>query len=294
MKGSALLFSLLCTATFLHVCFGIGVQFEYDDQAAWPPICNVNNTGRQSPIDIITANVVENSSLSALDFSSNWDQAMSDGSFANIGHSVQLTLADDSPTITTQMPVGNYELKQMHFHWGNMTGMGSEHRINGEQFELEIHFVHAAMGTADAGSANAVIGVFADVSNDPISGVWATLNVSQLVNESDSIAITDFTMSSLLPDSKDYYHYAGSLTTPPCNESVQWFVLKNRITVPAAYLENLRMIRGRNGEALTYNFRMVQELNGRVVYTPGSGAVMTTSSLLSILSVAILVIASFK
>lgn len=36
----------------------------------------------------------------------------------------------------------------------------------------------------------------------------------------------------MLPnDTSKYYHYAGSLTTPPCYESVSWYVMHEGITV---------------------------------------------------------------
>ena len=35
----------------------------------------------------------------------------------------------------------------------------------------------------------------------------------------------------LLPAQRTYYHYAGSLTTPPCSETVDWIVLTQPIEV---------------------------------------------------------------
>ena len=213
----------------------------------------------------------------------------------NNGHTVVFNLSASSPSITTEMPVGNYRVFQFHFHWGSGSGTGSEHRINGQQSELEVHFVHKSIGSEDAGSEFAVIGVLADMSNDPISGVWETLQVSSLTDPTNSTTITNLNLSSLLPADRDYYHYPGSLTTPLCNESVQWFVLKNRITVPAAYLTALRMINSLSGTPLTFNFRMLQPLNGRTVTTPGSSAVIKSpSSIAVVLLLAVLVIAGFN
>ena len=79
-----------------------------------------------------------------------------------------------------------------------------------------------------------------------------------------------FRFDSLLPDSLDYWFYEGSLTTPPCSETVAWFVLKERITVPGAYLDLLRGVEeDEDGTLLTFNFRDAQKLGDRTVYELG-------------------------
>jgi len=40
--------------------------------------------------------------------------------------------------------------------------------------------------------------------------------------------------SRLLPAQRAYYHYEGSLTTPPCSETVDWIVLAHPIEVDEA------------------------------------------------------------
>ena len=42
-----------------------------------------------------------------------------------------------------------------------------------------------------------------------------------------------FNVNDLLPGDRTNYWYPGSLTTPPCSESVQWMVLKNAMTMVA-------------------------------------------------------------
>ena len=238
-------------------------------------------SGRQSPVDIVTANVQEDRSLTALVFSSTWGQAVTDGVFENTGNTVKFTLDPSTPNVTTEMPVGNYRLLQFHLHWGGMTGTGSEHLIDGRRSELEVHFVHGRIGSRVAGSEFAVVGVLADVRDDPVSGVWETLQVSGIREPSNSTAIMNFILSSLLPADRDYYHLPGSLTTPQCDESVQWFVLKDRITVPAAYLTALRGINSAAGTPLTHNFREPQLLSNRTVTSPsGWSRVLTALKLL--------------
>ena len=241
-------------------------------------------TGRQSPIDIITSNVREDTSMTPLVFSFWWNKPYSFGSFINNGHSVQFTLNDYSPTTTTGTPVGDYELVQLHFHWGKQFGQGSEHRVDGMQDELEIHFVHSRIGGGygvDPGQLNAVVGVLAEEdSTMTVSGIWQQLDPTQVPNVQDSIYVGGITLSDFLPSNRDYYYYEGSLTTPDCTESVQWFVLKNRIKVPSAFLATLRSgVQGADGTQLTYNFRDVQAINSRVVLTGPDTSYVYLSSL---------------
>ena len=64
---------------------------------------------------------------------------------------------------------------------------------------------------------------------------------------------------SLLPQNrKDYYSLAGSLTTPPCSEGVDWYVLAEPITVSASQLDQLKVF-------YSGNARDIQDLNGRSV-----------------------------
>jgi carbonic anhydrase len=48
----------------------------------------------------------------------------------------------------------------------------------------------------------------------------------------------------LLPKSKAYFHYNGSLTTPPCSEGVRWYVMKESITVSKAPIDAFRQAVG--------------------------------------------------
>ena len=70
------------------------------------------------------------------------------------------------------------------------------------------------------------------------------------------ISLSGIKYTDLLPQNRDYYHYEGSLTTPLCDETVQWFVLKHPIRVPGAYLDDLRKVEeNAQGDFLTFNFR---------------------------------------
>eukprot|EP00486_Rosalina_sp_Unknown_P012583 CAMPEP_0201592214 /NCGR_PEP_ID=MMETSP0190_2-20130828/190162_1 /ASSEMBLY_ACC=CAM_ASM_000263 /TAXON_ID=37353 /ORGANISM="Rosalina sp." /LENGTH=398 /DNA_ID=CAMNT_0048050869 /DNA_START=206 /DNA_END=1399 /DNA_ORIENTATION=- len=78
----------------------------------------------------------------------------------------------------------------------------------------------------------------------------------------------EFDIADLLPDNREVIAYEGSLTTPPCFETVRWHVMKHRMTVSEAQMDQFRvLLRGVNTtNSVAPNFRPVQELNDRQIF----------------------------
>ena len=64
--------------------------------------------------------------------------------------------------------------------------------------------------------------------------------------------------SGLLPAAHSYYRYSGSLTTPPCSETVDWLLLADSIQVADADI-------ARFAKLYPMNARPVQKANRRFV-----------------------------
>jgi carbonic anhydrase len=161
------------------------------------------------------------------------------------GHTIQVPVPSGD-TVTLQGR--KYELKQFHFH------APSEHHIAGRPYPLEVHLVHA-----DSSGALLVVGVlFEEGSASPALGhLWT--HMPPVAGESHPL-VAPLLPGLLLPKQQDSYRFAGSLTTPPCTEGVQWVVLREPLTASAGQLE---LVAGALGEA---NNRPVQPLHDRVVY----------------------------
>jgi len=163
---------------------------------------------RQSPIDIREGIAVD---LEPVKFDY---QA---GSFAVVdnGHTVQVNVA---PGNSIEISGKRFELKQFHFH------RPSEERIDGRQFEMSAHLVHA-----DAEGRLVVVGVL--LAKGPVhplvQSVWANL---PLERNSEQRARVMLDPAALLPTDRRYFTYMGSLTTPPCSEGVQWVVMRSPVS----------------------------------------------------------------
>ncbi len=163
----------------------------------------------------------------------------------NNGHTVQVNYSGDS-----SITIGgkNYNLLQFHFH------SPSENKIGGKPFDMEVHLVHKN----DAGEL-AVVGVMmqAGAANDVLAPLWEALPKEQNQERTLSAQIN---AADLLPAGRQFYHFKGSLTTPPCTEGVDWFVMKDPISLSKAQVEKFVGLVG-------HNARPVQAANHRFILT---------------------------
>ena len=261
-----LLFGAFCTCRGGNIT--ADTSWNYTNQSAWNYVPGWYCAGfRQSPININTNNLAINRELVDLKL---WNfNKMFWGTLSNNGHSVRFDPNPNYCVALFQNHMGTYQFQQFHFHWGPNSTVGSEHTINGHANSGELHFVmKKTTGVATTGNAYAVLAVMLiSDSSTRLEGTWLQLYDSIPVYQGSSYVVYEVRLSDFLPPSSlDYYHYEGSLTTPPCNEIVQWFVLKNAVSVPSTFLNKLRsFVRGADGQVLRMNHRFQQPINGRQV-----------------------------
>lgn len=219
------------------------VHWSYSGESGpehWPDLCAAFSAcghAKQSPVDIV--NPTEGSNLGPVNFNYETTRV----SIENNGHTIQFTC---DPGNTIRINETNYELLQFHYH-----GL-SEHTVEGEYYPLEVHFVHRA-----SDQDFAVIGVFYEIGdeNPLFTDFLAHFPMEEEKFEDHN---TEIDLMALLPDNKSYYHYSGSLTTPPCTEVVNWYVLKTPVTASQEQLSYFQDI-------LQNNYRPVQDLNDRSI-----------------------------
>ena len=162
----------------------------------------------------------------------------------NNGHTIQVNYM---PGSTINVDGHQFELKQFHFH------SPSENTIEDESYPMEAHFVHA-----DQKGNLAVIALMfkTGAKNAELEKAW-----NQMPEKSDekNVLPKHIDANILLPQSRDYYRFNGSLTTPPCSEGVWWLVIKQIATASKEQIEQFSHTMHHP------NNRPVQPVNARII-----------------------------
>jgi carbonic anhydrase len=132
----------------------------------------------------------------------------------------------------------NCTLKHFHMHFK------SEHTIDGKHKDGELHLVH---GCDD--NTVVVIGMLMEKAKKENIGevnFFGTEYLNKSLeyggNFTGDYPNTSLPFDSLLVDGPfagTYFNYMGSLTTPPCTESVTWIVMEKTLKVNATMFDQL-------------------------------------------------------
>ena len=166
----------------------------------------------------------------------------------NNGHSIQQNVEPGSFLIVPDRGL-HHELKQFHFH------SPSEHTIAGQSYAMEMHFVHVG----EDGMV-VVVGILIEEGEEHpvVNKLWAFMPENPGDTSEQPIGIEE---TNLLPPTREYYAYSGSLTTPPCSEGVAWIVLKTPVELSAEQIERFKERVGpiTNRPVQPHNSRLILE-----------------------------------
>ncbi|CAN1552768.1 carbonic anhydrase [Limnohabitans sp. B9-3] len=160
----------------------------------------------------------------------------------NNGHTIQVNV---EPGSTLKINKDVYNLLQFHFH------RPSEEQIDGKPMAMVAHFVHKS-----AEGKLAVLGVLLNEGKDnaAIQTLWNNAPMSEGPEVKPEKATFD--PAKLVPAALTHYSYEGSLTTPPCTEGVNFYILKTPVDIGKKQVIDFPFKR---------NARPVQPLNGRKI-----------------------------
>ena len=160
------------------------------------------------------------------------------------GHTIQVNAAGAG---SIKVDAEEFELLQFHFH------KPSEEKINGKTYEMVVHLVHKSK---EGKLAVVAIMLQSGKEQQLIRTLWSNLPLEQ----NKPIERTDIKIDPtlLLPTTRNYFTYIGSLTTPPCSEGVLWLVFKTPTQVSKEQIAGF-------GRIYKNNARPIQPRNARVI-----------------------------
>jgi len=210
-------------------------DYSHNGPAHWNEFSKTCGIGHaQSPINILPGKTVSMNHQFDLHLS---EDIHTTAKVIDNGHSIKVT-----PKVggKVQLNGETFQLLQFHFHGK------SEHTVGGKRYDMVAHMVHQNPKTKQL----AVVAIFFEEGkNNPVlDNILSSIGKETRVDPQD-----------LLPeDTAHYYHYVGSLTTPPCSENVQWYLLKKPVTASKNQIDAFR-------KYYVDNERPVQELYDRKI-----------------------------
>jgi carbonic anhydrase len=203
-----------------------------------PDFAECKTGQRESPIDIAGAQAAE---LAPIIF----DYKLSPLKIVNNGHTVLISYEPGSSIKVngTALP-----LVQFHFHHP------SENEINGQKYDMELHFVH--MDTAAGRAAVVAVFIKSGAESALLRDLWS--HIPHEVGKQEQFKKDVINGADLLPTNQNYYVFDGSLTIPPCTEGFTWYVLKTPIEASPAQIATF-------AKYYANDARPIQPLNGREI-----------------------------
>lgn len=229
--------------------------WDYEDTSAWnivSPVCTAGSN--QSPVDL------DDTKSLAVDLPVPLGDRIS---YKPVGGIEAFNANNKTYEVqgnfgTFILPDGEYSAKQFHFHFP------AEHVVNGKQYDGEMHIVHFKQSDkAVTGRLvdMAVIGIPFQIVPEPDSGPFAQFAKfvdpsSETRNEQLAFLKSVGLEAPIPPNGKTvtipgqvnlgifknvlegkFFHYQGSLTTPPCTEKVHWYVTEKAAPVTQKMLD---------------------------------------------------------
>jgi carbonic anhydrase len=212
---------------------------HWSETPGWEACAGTAASARQSPVDI--DHVTIDQTLTPLQLRLRPTPV----ALVNNGHTVEEEYAPGSAVTVGGV---SFELAQFHFH------SPAEHTLHGRHDPLELHAVFAEPQS----SRKVVIAQLYSVgSRSPflarLLAEHLPAKAGEHVETTHRINVADAFVSLAR-----YYTYEGSLTTPPCSESVTWFVLEKEAHLSEEQASAFHAVLGSNA-------RPVQTLNHRSV-----------------------------
>jgi len=224
----------------------VDVEWGYTNDngpAFWPQLSplfkDCANAGTQSPISIPTGADLTEPALS-------WHYVPGQFKMNRNQHNLFLYYTGNPGDEYINWGGKKYFLQEIHFH------TPGEHQLDGKAFPMEAHFVHR-----NADGEELALGILLAPGSFNYFFSQLFTNPIPAPNAANQPFIT-LNPVWVLPARSDFYHYQGSLTTPPCG-AITWVVLQQPGSLAGEQMDQFR------SQVTAFNARPIQPLGNRVV-----------------------------
>jgi carbonic anhydrase len=239
--------ALMLCVSLCYICNGYSQETHIEAHTEQQYLIAEQNSGtRQSPINILSSDS-EHKTIHKIKF----NYHPSTETVVKMAHTVQVNY---DPGNTIGYKNQWYDFKQFHFH------TPSEHLIDGVTYPMELHMVHLLQQSDSQMPVYLVVGLlFKEGEENPFLNKFLNI-IPDSTGAVSHLPDQFINISDLLAQAGHlhYYHYDGSLTTPPFTETVTWMVVKHVFEASPAQIEKLNRIEGNNA-------RHFQDLHDRKI-----------------------------
>ncbi|CAD8113828.1 unnamed protein product [Paramecium primaurelia] len=229
---------------------------EIDQQKNWPRLCQTGKS--QSPIILDLRNLLKQPIKEPI---LSYYVVPKELYLSNDGY--QLKLISDPGGFGAMSWNGKiYQALELNFH------TPSEHTIGENQFRMncEIQIMHKSIDGDILYLVLFLHNTYPNESNEFLEQIGLPSSKSinyRAVEKGELIQINkDIKLADLVRDVSEFVYYTGSLTVPPCVENIQYVIRRSRLPISLTQIENMQRLIGKKE-----NFRPIQNLNGRNLYT---------------------------
>lgn len=253
MNTKVLLFSLFLTLFFScqHKQHEKTDDHTQEDEDLYT-LPGLNHGLIQSPINILTKGL-KSASRHDIEVTSVHDDKAT--AVVNKGHTIELEF---DPGTEVAFDGKEYDFIQAHFH------TPSEHQIDGMTFPMEMHFVCEHKEQNEALPEYFVLAIFFKMGeeNKFIEGFIDLIpeHENDTVSLANNAVFINDLVGPINPD-REYYHYKGSLTTPPFTETVNWLILREIVEASPEQIRIINDLEGNNARHVQARFERRIEAN---------------------------------